>query len=793
MKFSERWLREFVNPAIDSEALMHQLTMAGLEVDGVAPACPQFDGLVVAEVKSVTKHTDAKKLHVCQVDCGEKDLLTIVCGAANVREGMRVVLAKVGATLPDNPKLDAITLKGVTSYGMLCSASEIGLGLGDDSEGIIELSTNEPIGKSLNEIIDIDDNIIEVSLTPNRGDCLSIRGIAREVAVFNNIDLTLPDIEAVDVSSKASRNITISAKAGCPRYVGRIIEKVDANVKTPLWLSEKLRRSGLRSINIVVDVTNFVMLELGQPMHAFDNDRLKGDIEVRYPKDKETITLLDEVEYQVKPETLLISDDSGPLAMAGLMGGFDSAVTPGSNNIFLESAFFTPEIIIGEARQYGLHTDSSHRFERGVDTKLQKIAIERATALIIQLCGGQAGPVVDITNEENLPRNGQVILRKSQIKSVLGIDLDEQFVMDTFIKLGIECNYDENQWTTVPPSHRFDIKIEVDLIEELARIYSYDAISVAIPNNHLKMRTPNSNQQSVQHIREILINRDYQEVITYSFVDPVLHKTLNYKDKNLVLANPIAPELSEMRTSLLPGLLNTLQYNIKRQQERVRLFETGLVFKGNDNLKQEYHVGGLIFGNRHDKQWDIEQTSCDFYDLKCDVEAVLFSMMRPENIEFKTNKSDMLHPGQAVDILNNGIEAGYFGQLHPKICTNLDLNGNVYLFDFKLESLSNNEVIRYKPISRFPSIKRDIAVLIDETIPIANVISSVKNDATDLLANLELFDVYQGEGIEKEKKSLALGLTFQATSSTLEDEEVETIMEKVIDGLHNKFSAKLRE
>lgn len=796
MKFSESWLREFVNPAIDSEALMHQLTMAGLEVDGVTPACPEFDGLVVAEVKSVISHTDTKKLNICQVDCGEKELLTIVCGAANVRAGMRTVLAKLGATLPNKPKLEPVTLKGVTSYGMLCSASEIGLGeisQGEDSDGIIELSTDVPIGKSLNEIIDINDKIIEISLTPNRGDCLSLRGIAREVAVFNNIDLSFPEIEAVELSSKAKRNVKLSAVAGCPRYVGRVIEKVDASVTPPLWLTEKLRRSGIRSINIVVDITNFVMLELGQPMHAFDNNKLKGDIEVRYPKDQESIKLLDESEYEVKPDTLLISDDSGPLAMAGLMGGFDSAVLPESTDIFLESAFFTPDIIIGEARQYGLHTDSSHRFERGVDTELQQSAIERATRLIIQLCGGQAGPLVDVRDEANIPRNDQVILRKSQIKRVLGIDLDEQFVTDTFIKLEMECKFVENEWLTIAPSHRFDIKIEVDLIEELARIYSYDAILVATPNNHLKMRAPNSKHETVKHIREILVNRDYYEVITYSFIDPKLHKLLNNKESNLVLANPIAPELSEMRSSLLPGLLNSLQYNIKRQQERVRLFEAGMVFIGNEELQQEVHVGGLIYGNNNEKQWDIDDKLCDFYDLKCDIETILYSMAEADRVELKPSQSDMLTPGQAIDIFIDGCETGCAGKLHPKICSDLNLNENVYLFEFKIESLAKNEVLKYQTISRFPSIKRDIAVLIDETIALAEVVSSVKNDATSLLSNLELFDVYQGEGIEKGKKSLALGLTFQATSSTLKDEEVETIMEKVIDGLHNKFGAKLRE
>jgi phenylalanyl-tRNA synthetase beta chain len=790
MKFSENWLREFVNPAIDSETLMHQLTMAGLEVDGNEPACSPFDGLVVAEVKSVAKHPDADKLHICEVDCGEKDLLTIVCGAPNVKDGMRTVLAKVGATLSDKPKLDTVTLKGVTSYGMLCSAAEIGLG--ESHDGIIELSSSEEVGTPLKEIIDIEDNVIDVSLTPNRGDCFSLRGIAREVAVFNQLELAESKINPVEVTSKANRKITLSAEADCPHYIGRVIENIDASVKTPLWLSEKLRRSGVRSINVVVDITNFVMLEMGQPMHAFDNDLLKGDIVVRYPKSDEKLKLLDESEHQLKPKTLLISDDSGPLAMAGVMGGFDSAVKTNSKNIFLESVYFAPEAIIGESRQYGLHTDSSHRFERGVDPQLQESAIERASELILQLCGGQAGPLVEETSEEYLPDNSEVILRKAQIKRVLGIELDEEFITNTFDSLGMQIKYDGNQWVVIPPSHRFDIKLEVDLIEELARIYSYDEITVATPSNHLNMRSPNNTHLSIKQIREILINRDYQEVITYSFIDPELNNLLNNKEKSLALANPIAPELSEMRASLIPGLLNSLQYNIKRQRDRVRLFETGLIFRGNDDLKQDYHIAGMCYGNKQEKQWDIDNISCDFYDLKNDVEVILNLLVEAKDLEFKKSDSEILHPGQAVDVYVDGRFIGYFGQLHPKITVELDLNESPYLFDFKLENLNKKGVAKFKTISKFPSIKRDIAVLIDETIPFADVLTSVENDATEALTNLELFDVYQGEGIEKGKKSLALGLTFQVTSSTLKDEEVETIMGNVLDGLYNKFGATLR-
>ncbi|MCG8379353.1 MAG: phenylalanine--tRNA ligase subunit beta, partial [Proteobacteria bacterium] len=508
MKFSENWLREFVNPDIDTNTLTHQLTMAGLEVDGFESAYSDISGVVVAEVKSVKKHPDADKLKVCQVDYGENDLLTIVCGADNVKQGMHTFLAKVGAKLPGIPTLEVATLKGIESHGMLCSPIE--LGLGDDSDGIVELSDDEPIGSLFNEIFKTDDKIIEISLTPNRGDCLSIKGIAQEVAVINQLTVTKNEITPVKVTSDNTRAVKLSADEACPRYVGRVIENVNVNVPSPLWLTEKLRCSGIRSINVIVDITNFVMLEMGQPMHAFDNDILRGEINIRTAKPGEKIKLLDESEHEIKPDTLLITDDSNALAMAGLMGGYGSAVNFDTKNVFLESAFFKPEVIIGEARQYGLHTDSSHRFERGVDPEIQAIAIERASGLILELCGGHAGPVVDIKSEKNLPINPEVILRKSQIKRVLGIELDEDFVTETFQKLNMNCKYNGNQWIIKPSSSRFDINIEVDLIEELTRIYGYDAIPVASPNHNLKIKPENKKQQIIDQIREILVNRDFQ-------------------------------------------------------------------------------------------------------------------------------------------------------------------------------------------------------------------------------------------------------------------------------------------
>jgi len=791
MKFSEKWLREIVNPKVDSEELSYQLTMAGLEVDGVTKACEKFDGLFVSEVISIKKHPNADKLHICEVDCGEKELLTIVCGAPNVKRGMRTVLAKVGAQLPNKPKLKSVQLKGVESHGMLCSASEIGLS--DESAGIIELSSLDPIGKSLIEIIGDDNNIIDISLTPNRGDCLSIYGIAREVAAINKIDFNNHKMNIAEITTSTVRQVKLSAKIECPRYICRVIENVDLDIKTPLWMSEKLRCSGIQNINIIIDIANFVMLELGQPLHIFDNDKLKNTIEVRFPKGKEKLKLLDETDIAINAETLLIADESGPLAMAGLMGGFDSAVSNQTKNILIESAFFKPEIIIGEARQYGLHTESSHRFERGVDPELQQMVIERASQLILMLCGGNAGPIIEEKNDIEIPKNKEILLRETQIKRLLGIDFEEKFVVDSFVRLGMTCEYEKNKWRVTPPPHRSDIKIEADLVEELARIYGYDAIPASSSGGSSIIKLIKYNHQIINQIREILINRDYQEVITYSFVDPDIHRLVSSKTNPLMLTNPIAPELSEMRTSLLPGLINALQRNVKRHKERVHLFETGLIFEGKKELLQEYHVGGIIYENSEQKQWNKEVSLCDFFDIKCDMEVILGYLVGNEKLRFSEDSVGVLHPGQSMGININEIEAGYFGQLHPGICSQLGFTKNVFVFDLNIELFTKKETIRYKNISKFPIIKRDISVVIDEKVTCKEVFDSVKNDASDLLVNLELFDLYHGEGIEKGKKSFALGLTFQSIHGTLKDEEIENNMHNVIKGLSDRLNAKLRE
>ena len=803
MKFSEHWLREFVDPEIDSETLTRQLTMAGLEVEGVSPACPDLAGLVVAEIKAIEPHPRADKLHVCRVKAGRNALFTVVCGAANIRPGMRAILAKPGAKLPGRPPLQAVSVKGVTSEGMLCAPAEIGLG--EDEAGILELSAAETAGRPLPELFGRDDTIIEISVTPNRGDCLSLLGIAREVAVINQLPAPAIPVKAAPVASRVRRTLELTAKEACPHYAGRVIENVAMTARSPLWLREKLRRSGLRTVNIVVDITNYVMLESGQPLHAFDNDRLNGVIRVRYPEAGETITLLDDSGHEIKPATVLIADDSGPLAMAGLMGGKASAVTEKTGHIFLESAFFAPEKMIGQARRYGMQTDASHRFERGVDPKRQTAALERATELILDLCGGQAGPVVEASHDACLPQMPAITLRKTEIKRVLGIEIHERFVSERLKALGMKARYKNNQWLVTPPSYRFDINIEVDLIEELARIYGYDAIAVKTPAHRLKMRPVNRGLQRLERLRDILVCRDYQEVITYGFVAPELNRLFKGEAQTLRLANPIAPELSEMRAGLWPGLIGALQYNIKRQQERARLFETGLVFSGGAAPRQEYRLGGVIYGSRYKKQWDHTDVSSDFYDLKADLEALLQPELDSGRLEFRPAEVNALHPGQAMQILTGVEVIGCFGRLHPARSAALELKENTYLFEINTEKLTParqtapagaGAAVKDKAamsISRFPPIKRDLSIVIDEAVAFHAVVECVKNDATAWLNELELFDVYRGEGIEKGKKSLALGLTFRATSSTLKDEEIETVMGNITDGLYKKFGARLRE
>lgn len=790
MKFSEQWLGEWLDGQVDSAHLHDRLTMSGLEVDGVEPAAMDFSGVVVAEVLSVAPHHDAEKLNVCTVDVGS-ETLQIVCGAANVRAEAKFPLATIGAFLPGEFKIKKSKLRGVESFGMLCSTQE--LGITDEADGLMELPASFTVGEDLRQAMSLDDSIIEVSLTPNRGDCLSILGIARDVAVFCDVPFKPLEMRTVNVKSDQQRSVHLETPEACPKYIGRVISKVNVNADTPFWVQEKLRRSGLRSISPVVDITNYVMLEMGLPMHAFDNDLLTGAIHVRYAHEQETLTLLDEQAIELDSKTLVIADDDKVLALAGIMGGLDSSVTEQTQNIFLECAFFTPEEIIGDARKYGLHTDSSHRFERGVDYDRQLAVIERASELITTICGGEAGPITESVLEEHLPKRSPVELRKPQIQRLLGMELADEKIVSIFQRLGLDVKATANGWSVTPPSYRFDITIEADLIEELARVIGYDNIAVQPLMTSLSLRPESSARMSLEKIRHLLEARGYYEVITYSFIDPKIEALFADENTPLALANPISSELSVMRSSLLPGLLNTLQYNVNRQQSRVRLFESGLVFEQSKELEQTPRLAGLVYGEIEPQQWGTASAASDFFDMKNDVEAVLGLSHSNETVKFIPFEQKSLHPHQACQIIINGQRIGIMGAVHPETLQSLGIAKSCYIFELDLAAICGEKAIKFSELSKFPSVRRDLSILVDESLAINKISDSIQNSAQELLKNLELFSVYQGEGIEIGKKSLTYGLTFQRSSSTLVDTEVDANMEDILAALENEFGATLRE
>ena len=791
MNVSEQWLREWVDVDCDTQQLSEQLTMAGLEVEGIEPASPGFSGVITARIETVEKHPEADKLKICQVSTGSGQDLKIVCGASNVRAGLYVALAPVGAVLPGNVTINASELKGVISEGTLCSAQE--LGLSEESDGLMELPDDLVLGEELKDVLSLDDQIIELSLTPNRGDCLSISGVAREISVINNSEFKFKVIKAPDQISEQSRDVVINEPVACPRYVGQIIENVDISRPTPLWLSEKLRRCGLRSINPAVDITNFVMLELGQPMHAFDNDKLLGAIHVRYASADEKLELLDGQECVLSTDILVIADDNGVLAMAGIMGGLASAATENTSNIFLESAFFDPHAILGKARRYGLHTDSSHRFERGVDFQIQKQAIDRAAQLIVEICGGQPGPIIEKLSDDDLPELKQVSLRRGQIERLLGIKLADEDVLRIFSRLGMLIEVNDGGWLVTAPSFRFDIEIEADLIEEIARIYGYNNIKTQSPVARIQLHKDNELKTHIKKMRQLLVDRGYQEAITYSFVDARILEILNPGVKALPLANPIASELSVMRTSLLPGLVGALLYNQKRQQARIRLFETGLIFKNNDDLSQIPAIAGIITGNIDKNQWDIKDRTSDLFDIKKDVEALFELNAYKIVVDFSFFEHPALHPGQSAKIVYNNQQVGFIGALHPSVQKAMGLTKEAFVFELEFSNISKQIIAKYGIISKYPSVRRDLSITVAEEISITEIMDLIRKTTPDVLYNLELFDVYRGEAIDLEKKSLAFGLTFQRISSTLADDEVESAVESILENLRKEFGALLRE
>ena len=791
MRFSEKWLREWVNPSLSTDELVAQVTMAGLEVDGVEPAAGEFSGVVVAEIVSAEPHPDASKLQLCKVDAGEAEPLQIVCGAANARVGIKVPCAKIGAVLPGDFKIKRAKLRGVESFGMLCAMQE--LGLEESSDGLMELPLDAPVGADIREYLALNDQIIEVDLTPNRGDCLGVAGLAREVGVLNKAEVTAVSCGEVTQSITDTFPVEIQAKQQCPRYMGRIIKGVDLNKPTPIWMVERLRRSGIRSIDPVVDVTNYVLLELGQPMHAFDLNRLQGGICVRLADAGEKLTLLDGQEIELTNDSLVIADKEKPLALAGVMGGEDSGVNADTQDLFLESAFFDPIAIAGKARSYGLHTDSSHRFERGVDFELQRNAMERATALLVDIVGGDVGPIIEELSTEQLPHLPSIQLRRDRINRVLGCDIPDMEVEDIMGRLGMDIVSTESGWHIVPPSYRFDIRIEVDLIEELGRIWGYNNLPTSLPVLEAFAPKREESHVSVSSLKQVLVDRDYQEVITYSFVDKKYIELLTPAQQSVSLANPISSDMSEMRTTLWAGLLKTLSHNINRQQHRVRLFETGLAFLPGSELQQENRMAGLIYGGSSEESWFGKTQPVDFYDLKGDVEALLQLTGGGEKYEFEAAQHEALHPGQCAAIKSGNKIVGFVGSLHPSVQKTLDIPQKVFLFELVLSEIQRRSLPQFKELSKYPEVRRDFAVIVDDKISSQAILKNVRDSAGSLLTDLVLFDVYQGDNLEAGKKSIAFGITLQDPNRTLQDEDVNPLVEKMISSLKETFNVTLRE
>ena len=792
MKFSEQWLREWVAPQLDTQAIADQITMAGLEVDAVEAVAAAFSGVVVAEVLSKEKHPDADKLNVCTVNDGTGEPVQVVCGAPNVDVGQKIPFAQVGGVLPGDFKIKKAKLRGVESRGMICSASELGLEE-ETSPGILVLPASAPVGTSFREYMQLDDMTIEVDLTPNRGDCLSIKGLAREVGVLNRLPVSGPEITVVEASIDDTFPVSIEAAEQCPRYLGRVIKGVNVEAETPLWMVERLRRSGVRSIDPVVDVTNYVMLELGQPLHAFDRDSLQGGITVRLAREAERLTLLDGQEVALRPETLVIADERGPLAMAGIMGGENSGVNEKTHTIFLESAFFAPLGIAGQARSYGLHTDASHRYERGVDPELPAMAVERATKLLMEICGGQAGPVVETVSDEHLPAPRIIMLREARLESALSKRLQPDDVTDILQRLGLEVDKQAEGWSVVAPSWRFDVAIEEDLIEEVARIHGYNNLPVRRPAARLALRPANEALLTQAQLRNQMVARGFQEAVTYSFVAPDLQAAMLPDAVSPVLANPISSDLSVMRASLFPGLVRALEYNLNRQQTRVRIFETGLVFNGHlDNLTQEPMMGALVCGGREVEGWSSTKAQVDFYDLKGDLESLLAMGGAQEAWRFEPGEHPSLHPGQTAQLFYNGEPAGWIGTLHPQVRAKLGLKVDAVLFEVRLDVLSQGEIPAFEPLSRYPEVRRDLAFMLKEATPVQALLDCAKAQAGDYLKDIKLFDVYAGKGVAEGYKSIALGLTWQHASRTLNDEEINQLVDSIITNVRAELDAELR-
>lgn len=790
MRFSEHWLREWINPALSTEALGAQLTMAGLELDDIKLAAPPFSGVVVARILDATPHPDADKLRICQVDDGSGQPVQVVCGAPNARAGLMAPFARVGAMLPGGLTIQPAKLRGIDSFGMLCSADE--LGLTGYPDGLLELPVNAPLGEDLRTYLDLDDAIIELSITPNRGDCLSILGLARETAAQNGLPLTAPPLTPIPAEHDRTLFVNVQAPQACPRYCARIIEGLTPHTSLPLWMTERLRRSGLRPIHPIVDITNYVMLELGQPLHAFDLDRLQGGLEVRLARTGETLIALDGKTLNLEADMLLIADGHGPVALAGIIGGQASGVHKETTRIVLESAFFSPEAIAGRARRLGLSTEAAHRFERGIDPDMVRKAIERATELLCTLLGGRPGPVVEHIVPEHLPERPPILLRRTRIERLLGFTLPDTEVEELLSRLGMQLSSVEQGWKVTPPSHRHDLHLEVDLIEEIARLHGYDKLPARLPEASLSIR-PRPKQHGLDPLRDRLVTLGYHEVVTFSFVDIPLLEKLTPHHAPLILANPISSEMAAMRTTLWAGLIQTLRYNLNRQQERVRIFESGLRFVPSpEGLLQQPMLAGLIFGDALPVQWGVKARKADFFDLKGDIEALLELGGLHTKVAWERTSHPALHPGLSAELWLENQTLGWIGALHPSLEQALELPGQVLVFELDLTLLLNRPQPHFQSVSRFPIIRRDLALLVPQTCSVAEVLACIREKAPAFLREVEVFDVYQGQGLPEGMRSIAIRLILQDNERTLGDRDVDSLTATLLDRLQARLGVTLR-
>ncbi len=789
MKVSYQWLRERVSLRLEPRALARRLTLAGLEVGSIEAVASPLDHVVVGKVRSVAAHPQAPNLKVCEVDAGKQKVVRLVCGAPNVDVDARVVLALPGAMLAKGRRIENANIQGVESGGMLCSAAEVGLG--DEADRLLLLDASARVGAPVGDVLMLDDVVLDLELTPNRGDCLSMDGVAREIAALTGGRLTARAKPNIAVRARERVAVKITAKKDCPRYVGRVVRDLNTAAATPMWMRERLRRAGVRSLHPVVDVTNYVMLELGQPMHAFDLNKLRGAIRVGTAAGTESFKLLDGRDLRAPAGSLLIADDRGGIALAGVMGGDETAVGTDTTAIFFESAFFAPDSVARYARSLGIQTESSQRFERGVDPQLQRRALERATELLLEIAGGKAGPVTEAGGPPSPEK--PIRLRAGRVDRVIGYAVSRVQIERALKALSMLAKRTKDGWMITPPSYRFDIKIEEDLIEEIARVTGYEKVPARLPTAPITPLAVPEARRTTERLRGLLVDRDYQEVVTYSFVDPVLERLINPGGSPPRLANPISTDMAAMRTTLWLGLLKTVQYNLNRQQQRIRIFEVGRRFKeGGKSSVEEPVLAGAVTGSVEEEQWGLTERPADFYDVKGDVEALLQGAAdRAHHMSYQPTEHPALHPGKTAAIYVNGERIGLLGALHPGLQARLEL-GEVILFEIRLAALTTSAIPVYQDVSRFPAIRRDLAIVVAEEIAAASVLDTVQKVAGKLLANVQLFDVYRGEGVDSGRKSLALGLTLQDSSRTLKEAEVDSLMAQIVSTLGDEVGGELR-